>query len=103
MRGWIAAADAVLDAAHEKNRKGSKIPLRSDLVDDLRAWLERKLRAIQKQAERKREPIPVRLRPDTTLFDVPDCLVRILDRDLELAGIPKHDERGRTVDVHSLR
>ncbi len=27
----------------------------------------------------------------------------ILDRDLRLAGIPKVDERGRTVDVHAFR
>ncbi|MBU4273250.1 MAG: tyrosine-type recombinase/integrase, partial [Planctomycetes bacterium] len=40
---------------------------------------------------------------DTPLFTVPSGLVRILDRDLRLAGIPKVDERGRTVDVHSLR
>jgi hypothetical protein len=30
-------------------------------------------------------------------------LVRILDRDLKLAGIAKRDERGRTLDVHALR
>jgi hypothetical protein len=30
-------------------------------------------------------------------------LVRILDRDLRAAGIPKRDERGWTVDVHTLR
>jgi hypothetical protein len=34
---------------------------------------------------------------------VPKGLVRILDRDLKLAGIPKRDERGRTVDVHAMR
>jgi hypothetical protein len=37
------------------------------------------------------------------VFDVPAGLVRILDRDLVAAGIPKRDERGRTVDVHALR
>jgi hypothetical protein len=39
----------------------------------------------------------------TLLFDVPTGLVRILDRDLAAAGIPKKDERGRTVDVHAMR
>jgi hypothetical protein len=34
---------------------------------------------------------------------VPARLVKILDRDLKLAGIPKRDERGRTLDVHALR
>ena len=40
---------------------------------------------------------------DTPLFDVPEGLGRILDQDLKLAGIPKKDDRGRTVDVHSFR
>ena len=39
----------------------------------------------------------------TPVFDVPNGLVRILDRDLKLAGIAKRDERGRTFDVHALR
>ena len=43
------------------------------------------------------------LPPDTPIFTVPAGLVRILDRDLQLAGIPKRDERGRTVDVHAMR
>ncbi len=34
---------------------------------------------------------------------VPAGLVRILDRDLQAAGIDKRDERGRTIDVHALR
>jgi integrase len=29
--------------------------------------------------------------------------VRIFDRDIAAADIPKEDERGRTVDVHALR
>ena len=37
------------------------------------------------------------------LFRVPAGLVRILNRDLLAAGIPKRDERGRTIDVHALR
>ena len=34
---------------------------------------------------------------------MPAGLVRILDRDLKRAEIPKRDERGRTVDVHAMR
>jgi len=30
-------------------------------------------------------------------------MTRVFDRDLEAAGIPKHDHRGRVADVHSLR
>src|ERR1700730_11271104 len=40
---------------------------------------------------------------NTLVFDVPTGLVRIFDRDLKLAGIPKRDDRGRTLDVHALR
>lgn len=37
------------------------------------------------------------------MFEVPVGLVRILNRDLKAAGIPKRDDRGRTVDVHAMR
>jgi integrase len=94
---------AVLDAADEKNREGSEIPLRDDLATDLREWLADKLRRLQSEAVRQGKPIPARLPSDTPVFDVPDKLSKILNRDLRLAGIPKHDERGRTLDVHALR
>ena len=121
-----------LEAADEKNREGSTIPLHADLADDFRGWLADKAKALQEAAQRvpvvrfdsehqKHEKrnlgdstgregqsclpltaVPT-LPPDTPLFTVPAGLVRILDRDLRLAGIPKVDERGRTVDVHALR
>ena len=37
------------------------------------------------------------------LFRVPQNLSRVLDKDLAFAGIPKRDDRGQVVDVHSLR
>ncbi len=40
----------VLDAADEKNREGSTIPLRADLAADLRAWLADKAKAAQDAA-----------------------------------------------------
>ena len=89
----------VLDAADEKNRQGSTIPLRADLANDLRDWLSD-----------TPKPSTLRLRDGTgtddskrPLFTVPAGLVRILDRDLRTAGIAKRDERGRTIDVHALR
>jgi hypothetical protein len=94
---------ASLDAADEKNREGNAIPLRDDLAADLRAWLADKLRRLQADARQAGAPIPARLPPDTPLFRVPGALVKILDRDLRLAGIPKRDDRGRTLDVHALR
>jgi len=34
---------------------------------------------------------------------VPRGILRVSDRDLAAAAIPKRDERGRTVDLHALR
>ena len=96
-------AFAVLAAADEKNREGNDIPLRHDLAADLRDWLADKLRRLQGEARQAGAPIPARLPADTPVFDVPDKLCKILNRDLRLAGIAKRDERGRVLDVHALR
>ena len=121
-----------LDAADEKSRQGNSVPLRSDLAADLRVWLADKAAAVQQAASNapaisfdaevarrtKRHQgddtgsegqfcLPLTAVPtlpaDTPLFTVPAGLIRILNRDLAAAGIPKVDERGRTVDVHALR
>ncbi len=84
-----------------KNRQAVEIPLRSDLATDLADWISRKENAVngvvslamRRSGRKLTEPI----------FDVPGQLVKILDRDLAAAGIPKMDDRGRTVDVHALR
>ena len=106
---------ASLDAADEKNREGNAIALRDDLAADLRDWLDDKLQRLQAEALASGAPIPARLPPDTKLFTVPSQLVKILDRDLVLAGIArrvkvngkwaidKRDDRGRSLDVHALR
>ena len=92
-----------LNAADEKNREGNSIPIRADLADDLRGWLTDNLAARQDEARRSFAPIPASLPAGTLLFNVPAVLVRIFNRDLERAGIPKRDDRGRTLDVHALR
>src|SRR5262249_13707449 len=92
-----------LDASDEKSREGNDLPLRDDLAADLRDWLPDKLSRVQPKARQAGEPIPAGLPPDTPLFTVPIELVKILNRDLRLAGIPKCDDRGRTLDVHALR
>jgi len=43
------------------------------------------------------------LPPNAKLFDVPDKLSKILNRDLNAAEIAKRDERGRVLDVHALQ
>ncbi len=75
-----------LEAKNEKSRAGSTLPLRADLAGELRRWVE-----------------AYALTPAASLFAVPAGLLRILNRDLAAAGIPKRDERGRTVDVHAMR
>ncbi len=101
----------VMNSDQTKNRQRAEIPLRADLAEDLRKWLatvqnerhgvndvsgERIALAFQRDSV---DALPL----DTPLFRVPDGLVRILNRDLIAAGIPKRDERGRTIDVHALR
>lgn len=70
--------------ANEKNRKGSSVPLKSDLASDLSAWIEGKS-------------------VDDLAFNVPTGLQRIMNRDLVAAGIDKVDDLGRRVHVHALR
>ena len=108
----------VLNAADEKNREGSTIPLRADLADDLRRWLADRAMALreaareapavrfdskhQKRQKRNQSDSTRReghfcqeltvlptLPPDAPLFTVPAGLVRILDRDLVAAGIAR--------------
>jgi integrase len=73
-----------IPAAVAKSRKEQTVPLRSDLA----ALMRRRL------AGRK---------PTDTVFDIPAGLIRRFNGDCARAGIPKRDEEGRTVDVHSLR
>jgi integrase len=94
---------ASLDATDEKSGEGNDVPLRDDLVADLRDWLADKLARMQSDARNRGEPIPARLLPGTPVFDVPAGLLRILNRDVKAAGIPKKDERGRAVCLHGLR
>ncbi len=105
-----------LDANAAKSGQAAEIPLRADLVEDLRSHLRVRLQRAQDAARNAGEPLPVHLSSRDRLFVVPDGLVKIMDRDLLAAGIArivvgedgaeridKRDERGRTVDVHALR
>ena len=83
-----------LDAKDEKSREGNSIPLRDDLAADLRLWLADLLTALQGGASRRGASIPTRLPGDMKPFDVPPTLIRIIDRDLKAAGIPKSRRAG---------
>jgi integrase len=91
----------VLPGADAKNGQRATLPLRADVADELRAWIADEAEAVCRQRVGVAGvTVP---RPDARLFTVPAGLVRILDRDLAAAGIPKRDDRGRTVDVHAMR
>jgi integrase len=74
----------VLRVTNEKSRKGSTVPLRDDLAADLKRWTDGRA-------------------PGDLVFYVPTGLLRILNRDLEAAGIPKVDEHGKRIHLHALR
>jgi integrase len=96
---------AELDPEDEKNGEGNQVAIRADLAVDLRQWIKDKSQGRSCTSD---DVVPLVDRPSvlpghTTLFDVPTGLLRILNRDLKAAGIPKRDDRGRTVDVHAIR
>lgn len=94
---------AVLAAKADKARVGAEIPLRPDLAAELRRWLEESLADERAAARREGSPIPAGLPLGRPLLRVRADLIRVLERDLRAAGIPKRDDRGYTVDVHALR
>jgi len=73
-----------LRSTNEKNRKGSTLPLRTDLATELKNWTSGKDRGDR-------------------VFAVPAGLLRIMNRDLKAAKISKHDADGCVVHVHALR
>jgi integrase len=94
---------AELLAKDEKAGRGAKIPLRADLVADLREYLDERLNMEQEAALRAAQAVPMRLSASSKLFRVPRDFIKIFDRDLAAAGIAKRDERDRVVDIHALR
>ena len=95
-----------LKAADEKNREGNSIPLRRDVADELREWVASLSGCGDGSANVlafRRDAVSVELPASTRLLKIPKAFCKILDRDLKAAGIPKRDDRGRTIDVHALR
>jgi len=108
----ITVGQTVLDGANPhlllfgrdaKNGKAARIPLTVELAADLRAWVADRLERTRYAAHEIAMSIPLTLPSDEKLLNVPAALVKILNRDLKLAGVSKTDARGRTIDVHSLR
>jgi integrase len=79
-----------LRASTTKNSEEAYLPLRADLVAALRTWLLERFGSGDPPA-------------DGIVFEIPVGFLRVLNRDLKAAGIPKRDERKRTVDLHAMR
>jgi integrase len=90
----------LLRGADSKAGQRAFLPLREDVAADLRAWLADRAAWRREADSIDGGPLPAE---DEALFYVPSGLIRILDRDLAAAGIPKRDERGWSVDVHAMR
>jgi integrase len=89
------APTVILRGTHAKNGRRAIIPLREDVASHLREWIANRRRRCAEQGKE--------LPAESPLFQIPTGLIRILDRDLAAAGIPKADERGRRIDVHAMR
>jgi len=107
----VTVAQCVLDgptphinlaAKDEKARRGAQIPLQASLAAELSAYLEnRRKRSI---SERGASVVAFRSAPgDEKLFPMPGSMRKAFEGDCRAAGIPKRDERGRTVALHALR
>ena len=91
-----------LHAKFDKARRGARQPMSNDLVGHLRQYLAARLIHAQEEARGQGEPCQIALASEERLIaHVP--LLRAFNMDLEYAGIEKKDQRGRTLDIHSLR
>jgi integrase len=77
-----------LPAAHAKNRREARLPLREEIARDLVPFLQGRLPSAQAF------PLPHWFKNKTT---------RWLGADLAAAGMDRHDASGRVFDFHSLR
>lgn len=113
----VRICDVVLDsdyphinlrASITKNRKEADVPLRKELAAELRAWMEDRYQQSHKVKTTPQLPaigkVSNHANPqESLLFQLPEKMTRVFDRDLAFAGIPKRDCRNRTVDIHCLR
>jgi integrase len=99
-----AGALIELHAADEKNGNGTLIPIRPDLADQLREWIQETTPASSPtdtiRIDATESPDDSGNRP---LLRVPAGLDKIFNRDLKLAGNEKLDGRGYVADTHGLR
>jgi len=76
-----------IEAAKTKNKKADVLPIRPDLVQAVKEWVQEH-----------------EIKPNERIFGFDsDSIRRSFYRDLRLAGIERVGDDGRSVDVHSLR
>jgi len=83
-----------LQAADAKNAKAANLPLRADVVAEVKRHLA--LRQGSGQADQEALSLGAKLFTRAPA-------IRVFDADIRAAGIPKTDHRGRVVDLHALR
>ncbi len=81
-----------LFAADAKNRKECHVPVPLFLKEPISIWIKYRRHLADKRGATNIE-----------LFDVPRQLVKKLNRDLKVSGIPKVDLFGKSLDVHAFR
>src|SRR5262249_25626959 len=92
---------AELNAADAKNREAAQIAIRSDLATELGEWIENLRSRNRRDSNANHGQSCQRMTANdespnsTPVLNVPEKLVKVLERDLKLAGIPKRDDRGR--------
>jgi integrase len=79
---------AVLSAKVDKARLGAEIPIRADLAEDVRSWLDERT-ATRPGAQIATPSAGTSPQTAAELFAVPGGLVVVLERDLRAAGIPR--------------
>ncbi len=90
----------ILNAEWTKNRKKGFQPLPSSLLVNLKEFAERKIASrFYEKNYRRFEDIDI---PENPILYVPSHPAREMDKDLELAGIPKTTSAGK-IDFHSCR
>jgi len=92
-----------LNAADEKNRQGNSLPLRCDVADELRAWVSSIGAGSHRNTLAMFNRGASNVSPASKLFNLPDDLSKVLERDRIVAGIAKRDDRDRVIDFHALR
>jgi integrase len=90
------AAYAVLNAADEKNRRGSNIPLRADLAAELSSWLDERLSELQEQTSKNGSASTLRSKNQSRKSESARP-VRSMDQDRESAIPVRLNGEGPTV------